>query len=108
MRAGPRLLARRGVVELALTGAVQETLPLMAVEHEHSLLRVAGHPHQHPFRATGGSGGAGGSRAIGRIRGIRVLGMSVLGIRVRGVREGDLEGAVTVPGTMPDLRGRVD
>jgi hypothetical protein len=30
------------------------------------------------------------------------------GIRVRGVCEGDLEGAVTVPGTMPDLRGRVD
>jgi hypothetical protein len=75
----------------------------MAVEHEHSLLRVAGHPHQHPLRAMGGI------RGVGRIREARWIREAgwIRGIRVRGVDEGDLEGAVTVPGAMPDLRGRV-
>ena len=88
----------------------------MAVEHEHSLLRVAGHPHQHPLRAMGGIRGVSRIREarwiceagwICEARWIREAGW-IRGIRIRGVGEGDLEGAVTVPGAMPDLRGRID
>src|SRR5579871_3327368 len=38
----------RGVVEFAVARAVEEALPLVPVEHQHPLIRVAGHAHQHP------------------------------------------------------------
>src|SRR6202050_2048525 len=44
---GPESEARR-VVELAVAGAVEKALPLMPVEHQHPLLRVARHAPQDP------------------------------------------------------------
>src|SRR5271154_469073 len=74
---GPESGARR-VVELSVAGTVEKALPLMPVEHQHPLLRVARHAHQDP--ATGfGSGNA-----------------------------RDLDRAVAPAGALPDLRGEVN
>ena len=74
----------QGVVELAVSRAVQETFPLMPVEYENPLLRVARHAHEDPLR---------------RIRSYRAPG--------RGY-EGDLDRAVAVARAVPGLRGGVD
>jgi len=74
----------RGVVELAVARTVQEAFPLVPVEYENSLLRVARDPHEDPQR---------------RIRGDRAMG--------RG-HEGDLDHAVAVTGAVPGLRDGVD
>src|ERR1700728_5209386 len=68
------------VVELACPHAVQEALPLVPVVDEHPVVWVAGHPHQHPLRATS-----------------QVL-----------VDERDLEGAITVAGPLPVLCDQID
>jgi hypothetical protein len=80
------LRAGRGIVELAVARAVKETLPLMTVEHEHPLLRVTRHAHQHPL--PWGGGGRDG--------------------RIADLGKGDLDGAVATARAVPDLRGEVD
>ena len=71
---------RRGgrgrVVELPVASAVEEALPLVAVEDQDPLVRVARDPQQDPLgrsfrrgRAGGGSGRGGGSRGEGGRRG---------------------------------------
>jgi len=73
-----------GVIELAVSRAVQEAFPLVPVEYENPLLRVARHPHEDPLRP---------------IRRYRATG--------RG-HEGDLDRAIAVTRAVPGLRGRVD
>src|SRR5579859_592102 len=72
----------RGVVEFAVARAVEEALPLVPVEHQHPLIRIAGHAHQHPAAV---------SDRVGE-----------------RVGERDLDRAVTAAGASPDLRGEVD
>jgi len=73
-----------GVIELAVSRAVQEAFPLVPVEYENPLLRVACHPHEDPLRS---------------IRRYRATGLR---------REGNLDRAVAVTRAMPGLRGGVD
>ena len=68
----------RGGVELAVTRAVQEAFPLVLVEHEYPLVRVARHPHQDPLRA------------------------------IRAWAERDFDRAVAMAGAVPGLRSEVD
>jgi hypothetical protein len=70
------------VIELAVSRAVEEALPLVPVEYENSLLRVARHPHKDPLRRR--------YRAAGR------------------GYEGDLDRTVAVTRAMPGFRGGVD
>ena len=49
---GGRMGGEQGVVELAVSRAVQETFPLVPVEYENSLFRVARDAHEDP-QATG-------------------------------------------------------
>jgi hypothetical protein len=76
------LVRADGVVELAVSRAVQEAFPLVPVEYEYSLLRIAGHAHEDP---------------LGPIRGYGAEG-----------REGDLDRSVAATRTMPGLPGGVD
>src|SRR5215475_913323 len=46
----------RRQIELAVTHAVQEALPLMLVIDEDASLRIAGHPQQHPAAAASPAG----------------------------------------------------
>jgi hypothetical protein len=73
-----------GVIELAVTRAVKEAFPLVPIEYENSLLRVARYPHENPLRP---------------IRRYRAAG--------RG-HEGDLDRAIAVTRALPSLRARVD
>ena len=73
-----------GVIELAVSRAVQEAFPLVPVEYENSLLWVAGHAHEDP---------------LGPIRRYRAAGPG---------HEGDLDRAVAVTRAMPGLHGGVD
>ena len=73
-----------GVIELAVARAVQEAFPLVPVEYENSLLRVAHYPHEDPVRP---------------IRRYPATG--------RG-HEGHLDRAVAVTRAMPGLRGGID
>jgi len=81
---GGRMGGEQGVVELAVSRAVQETFPLVPVEYENPLVRVTRHAHENPLR---------------RIRRYRAAG--------RG-HEGDLDRAVAVTRAAPGLRRRVD
>lgn len=78
------LLISCRVVELALTGAIKEALPLVTVEDENAPRGVSRHPHQHPI--TMGPAGWPSGRQCGR----------------RGWK-GDLERAVSLAGTLPRL-----
>ena len=69
-----------GGVELTVAGAVEEALPLMPVEHQHPLFRIACHPHENPVAVSGG----------------------------RGAGERDLDRTVASAGALPDQRGEVD
>src|SRR5262245_11901522 len=87
---------RGGGVELAVHDAVDEALPLVAVEHRDPSGGIAGHPHEDPVAAgpdsaAPGSAGPGGS-----------------GAPRRGGREGDLDRAVAVPRPFPVQPGSVD
>ena len=74
----------QGVIELAVSRAVEEALPLVPVEYQDSLPRVAGHPHKDPLRPILRS------RAAGR------------------GHEGDLDRTGAVTRAMPGFRGGVD
>src|SRR5262249_43377480 len=39
---------RRAIIEFAVSDAIEEALPLVAVKDQHPPGRIARHPHQHP------------------------------------------------------------
>ena len=86
----------QGVIELAVSRAVEEALPLVPVEDKNSLLRVARHPHEDPLRPI---------RRYCPIRRYR----PILRYRAAGRGdEGDLDRAVAVTRAMPGFRGGID
>src|ERR1700677_114719 len=46
-----RRTGKGSVVEFTVAGAVEEAIPLIAVEDEHALIRIARDAHQDPVRA---------------------------------------------------------
>jgi hypothetical protein len=56
VRQAARSARSSGGVELAVTRAVEEALPLVPVEYEHPLIRIARYPHQDPVGVVRGAG----------------------------------------------------
>src|SRR5215469_8591683 len=46
-----RRLRRAGVVEFAVADAIEEAVPLVAIEDQDPVVRITGHPHQDPLAA---------------------------------------------------------
>jgi len=86
-----RRAGRGRVVELPVAGPVQEALPLVAVEDEDPLIRVAGHAQQDPLGFVRGDRGWGWGPGPGR-----------------GSGERDLDRAVALTGALPGLGRQVD
>ena len=78
-----RRAGRGRVVKLPVAGAVEEALPLVAVEDQDPLIRVAGHAEQDPLGFVSGARGPGSG-------------------------ERDLDRAVALAGALPGLGRRVD
>ena len=101
-------MASRGVIELAVSRAVEETFPLVPVEYQNSLFGVACHPHEDPLGPIRGCWAAvrRRCRAAGRRRCL-AGGRERCRAAGRG-RKGDLDRAVAVTRATPGLPGEVN